>query len=161
MSDAPPPPLAERTLDSFTRRLGSTAITPGSGSAAAVTLALAAGCLRKAAVITLKRRDDPDLQRLADEAAALAAAALAGAEEEAESFRALLAAASHAVEEVLEVADGLTMCAAALLDLAERLEGRVEAVVAGDLLAARALTGAAQQILAANKAEAERARTAP
>ena len=161
MADAPPPPLADRTLESFTSRLGSTAATPGSGSAAAVALALAAGCLRKAAVITLKRGDDADLQRLAEEAAALTAAALAGAEEEAESFRALLRAPSRAVDEVLQVADGLSMCAAALLELAEQLDGRVDPVLAGDLLAARALTGAAQQILAANRAEAERVRRVP
>jgi formiminotetrahydrofolate cyclodeaminase len=151
-------------IGAFVDALGSDRATPGSGAAAAVCLSLAGGCLAKAAAVTLKHAPSAPLARLLEEARLLSAAALAGADEETEAFRALLSGLrqgrpADAASAVVEVSDGLITCADALEELAQQMARLVDPVVAADLPAAQALLAAGREILDANRREA--ARTAP
>jgi hypothetical protein len=141
-------------IETLVARLGSDAMTPGSGAAGALALALAAACANKAIAITAKHRPLPDV--LVDSARSIARiqeAALHGADEDAEHFRQFLQHRNANTAEELRLTD-LTlfdMCQS-LRDLIDRIAGDIHPAVAGDISAARALVAAAAAIHQRNSA---------
>jgi formiminotransferase-cyclodeaminase len=135
-------------IETFLAKLGSDAMTPGSGSAGALALALAAACASKALSITAKHQPLSDaLASAARSIAELQEAALHGADEDADHFRQYLQHRSAATAEELRDTDRclLALCEV-LKDLVERICADIHPVVAGDISAARALIAAASAI---------------
>jgi formiminotetrahydrofolate cyclodeaminase len=135
-------------IETLVTRLGSDAITPGSGAAGALALALAAACASKALAITAKHRPLSDgLVAAARSIGQLQAAALQGADEDADHFREFLQHRSAETSDELRQVDCslLTLCKS-LNDLIDRICGDIHPVVAGDISAARALVAAASAI---------------
>jgi formiminotetrahydrofolate cyclodeaminase len=163
VTDAPPVfggvPLAQ-----FLDQLGSGEPYPGSGSAGAVALALAAGCALKAATISLKHApDDPVLAPARARFEVLARCAVAGAEADADHFAKLIAALQMPRSDAGRhdaIAGEASATAAVgrwLIDLSAELERALAAVephlhssMAGDVVAARALLEANRAIQANN-----------
>lgn len=144
--------VSDLALSSFVEALGSRAPAPGAGAAAGVALALAAGCAAKAFSISAHRRDDPLLEDAADRARRLARSALKGAQRDAEEFRALLHAPGdpgHS-QALREEGEALMLLAGALKRMLDAHAPSVEAVMAGDLAAARALITAFERIQLGN-----------
>jgi hypothetical protein len=150
--------ISEYTVESLLAATCDALPSPGSGSAGAVALALAASCAAKAANISLKH--DPHDQALRTAARtfeALAFDALKAGDEDANAFERYISN-NEAPDEA-----GLVQASAHLASLVERLEqtmrsveARIDAVVAGDFVAARALSGAAKLIQVRNRAEMKR-----
>jgi formiminotetrahydrofolate cyclodeaminase len=146
--------IGSMPIETLVSRLGSDAMTPGSGAAGALALALAAACASKAIAITAKHRALPDV--LADCARSIAhlqTAALHGADEDADHFRQFLQHRSAATAEELRQTD-LTLfdLCQSLSDLIDRIAADIHPVVAGDISAARALVAAAAVIHQRNSA---------
>src|SRR4051812_12418277 len=83
--------IGAMAIETLVAKLGSDAITPGSGAAGALALALAAACASKAIAITAKHGALPEA--LADAARSIAQlqeAALHGADEDADHFEKFL-----------------------------------------------------------------------
>lgn len=152
-------PFADRALAEFIAELGSTKPSPGCGAAAAVTLALAAGCVAKAAAISLHHEPDAsDLREACSEAMRLANRSLKGAQEDARRFEAFLKEeTSTATERLRETdADLLSQCRV-LESVIDRIEDRVQSNVSGDLVAARELAAAAARVHRLNLEQLRRA----
>jgi formiminotetrahydrofolate cyclodeaminase len=137
--------LADRTLADVLTALASDAISPGSGAAAAVTMAFAAACAGKALAISRKHRpagEDMNAaeQRLAD----IVRLSLERADADAKLFESFIhhknQQTAHALLRADEAAQGLTRELNTLLD---KIEPTIHPVVAGDIAAARALLHAA------------------
>jgi formiminotetrahydrofolate cyclodeaminase len=141
-------------IETLVGKLGSDAMTPGSGAAGALALALAAACASKAIAITAKHRPLPDaLVDAARMLAQLQEAAIHGADEDADRFREYLHHRSIATAEQLRQTDHcLLLLCQSLKDLVDRIAADVHEVVAGDISAARALTEAAAAIHLRNQA---------
>jgi methenyltetrahydrofolate cyclohydrolase len=145
--------IATLSLDELISELASTNPSPGCGAAAAVTLALAAGCVAKAAAISLHHQSDQhdpgaaDLREACSEALRLARRALAGAQEDADRFEALLKKDTPRASEQLRETDADLLAQCRSLEACiDRIEKRVKPNVAGDLAAARELAGAAARV---------------
>lgn len=141
-------------VETLVGRLGSDAMTPGSGAAGALALALAAACASKAIAITAKHRALPDaLLETARLLAHLQEAALHGADEDAEHFRQFLQHHSPTTAADLRHTDLilLDLCRS-LNGLIDRIAGDIHPIVAGDITAARALVDAAAAIHQRNSA---------
>src|SRR5687768_14637314 len=83
--------LGESRLIDVVNAIASAQISPGAGAAGAVTLALAAACAGKAVAISLKHREsDVTLLRARQVLDDIAHIALAGADEDASRFEALV-----------------------------------------------------------------------
>lgn len=161
---APGPVFGDVPLARFLESLGADGPYPGSGSAGAVALALAAGCAVKAATISLKHAPgDAALEPARAHFTSIAHCAMAGAEADAEYFGKLVAALQlphgqagrHAAivgEAARTVEAGRWLIA--LADELERaltaVEDRLHASMAGDVVAARALLEANRRIQANN-----------
>lgn len=151
--------FGDRTLSQILTSLASEAVSPGSGAAAAATLAFAAACAGKALAISRKHRP-------ADDAAKAAEARLADlvkrALERADLDSALFAAFLHqktaqAAAELLQ-ADASTQALARELDTTlNEIDAAIHPIVAGDMAAARILLSAASLIQARIRAENQRA----
>ena len=148
-------------LEDFLRELSSDDGRAGSGAAGAIALALAAACAAKAAAITLKHT--PGNAQLLQARADLLAhidAAIEGSNKDSERFllflryRTALAAdrVIAADQKLLELVDELS-------SILEAIDPHVRQSVAGDLVAARALSVAARAIQVENIAEMRAART--
>jgi len=141
-------------IETLVSRLGSDAMTPGSGAAGALALALAAACAGKALAITAKHRPLSDaLIESARSIADLQEAAIHGADEDADHFRQFLQHRSPATAADLRHTDLilLDLCKS-LSSLIERIAGDIHPIVAGDISAARALVAAAAAIHQRNSA---------
>ena|SRR6185436_13773422 len=148
-------------LEDFLRDLSSDDGRAGSGAAGAIALALAAACAAKAAAITLKYA--PSNARLLKARTRLLAhidAAIEGSDKDSERFLQFLRHRSRrtaqrvisADEKLLDLVDDL----AAIL---ESIDPQIRQNVAGDLVAARALSVAARTIQIENIAAMRAART--
>jgi formiminotetrahydrofolate cyclodeaminase len=146
--------IAALPVETLVTRLGSDAMTPGAGAAGAITLALAAGCASKAIAITAKHRTlPPALVDAARSIARLQEAALHGADEDVEHFRAYLKHRSaETAEELRQSDESLRDLCESLKALIDRISGDVHEIVAGDISAARVLTEAAVSIHLRNEA---------
>lgn len=149
--------LPARSLDQLLNALASRSMVPAAGTAVGVVLALAAACAQKAVAVTLRR--DPTRDEMAAVDVVLANL----------RQRALLAAAddglcylSFAQEREPEIAEALLdagerflACAEELGQLIDRLQDRIDPVVAGDLATAvtlqRAVVDAVREILRDNR----------
>ena len=151
--------LATRPLGSVIEAIASDAIAPGAGSAAAVGLALAAACARKAVVISLKHHpNDDSLTQAEKKLADVTHRALRGADVDAASFREfMLEKDAASAEELVATGKHLEQLGAALLAVLDSLECRVDLIVRGDIRAARALCSAFSEIQSENVAENEKA----
>ena len=158
---ADPIKTRDARLEDFLQDLSSDNGSAGSGAAGAIALALAAACAAKAAAITLKH--DPANDQLRQARGQLLAhidAAIEGCDEDTERFahflrhRSRLAAQSliSADKKLLNLVDDL----AAIL---EAIDPQIRQNVAGDLVAARALSVAARAIQIENIGEMRAART--
>ena len=150
---------AERSLTELLTELAAGGISPGAGAAGAITLALAAACAGKAVAISLKHHpQDEALGRARDQLAELRRLALVGADEDGRRFEDFVHSKdTAAADRLLQAGQGLRQLAAALTDLLDVVEARIDAVVAGDLVAARALCAASITIEAENLDENRRA----
>ena len=146
--------IGSMPVDVLVAKLGSDAMTPGSGAAGALALALAAACASKAIAITAKHRPLPDaLLDAARTLEQLQEAALRGADEDAERFKEYLHHRSLATAEELRRTDHcLLLLCRSLKEVIDRISADVHEVVAGDISAARALTEAAAAIHLRNAA---------
>jgi formiminotetrahydrofolate cyclodeaminase len=137
-------------------KLGSDAITPGSGAAGALALALAAACAGKAIAITAKHRSLPEaLAGAARSIEHLRDAALHGADADADQFVNYLRHRNfEAAEELRQTDRTLFDLCESLSALLDRIAGDIHPVVAGDITAARALLAAASAIHQRNEATA-------
>jgi formiminotetrahydrofolate cyclodeaminase len=135
-------------------KLGSNAVTPGSGAAGAIALALAAACASKALAITAKHRSlSAELAEAAQTLSQLQEEALRGAEEDADHFKEYLQHRNPATAEELRQTDrGLIELCEALREIVSRVGGDVHPSVVGDITAARALVTAAAAIHRRNEA---------
>lgn len=149
--------IADWRVRDLMAAIGSGQVAPGAGSAGAVTLALAAACAGKAAVISLKHRPtEPALQGAPEACTEIARLALTDADRDSEAFAQFIRTHNAAsAARLIDAGEALAALRSALLGVVERVERHVERSVAGDLVAARALAEAAGIIQAHNEAETE------
>jgi formiminotetrahydrofolate cyclodeaminase len=146
--------LSDQTLADFVNRLGSTAIAPGSGAAGAVALALAAGCLAKAFVISYRHTNASGLREAADHARSLATIALEGAQRDGDDFRRWLQSHSvPAAEALLQDARKLLCLSSVLQELIATHRPAVIPSLAADLGAALDFIAAFEAIETRNSGE--------
>jgi hypothetical protein len=130
-------PFSHRTLADFVQDLASTKVAPGSGAAAAVVLALAAGCAAKAFAISERHRPDAALAQAAERALAITRLALDGAQRDGDDFRAWLRShASEDTEALDQDADLMCHAGRALEYLLAQHRPSVSEVMAPDIAAA-------------------------
>jgi hypothetical protein len=136
--------------------IGGRRISPGAGAAGAVTLALAAACATKAMAISLVHQPDHAVLRRSQQTLeSIAHFALTGADRDADTFAAFIKEhTSQAIAQVIRVGDRLGHLIDVLFGVIENAAPHIEANMAGDLVAARALAEAARKIQAANSTEA-------
>ena len=152
------PGFAERTLGDVLAALASDAASPGSGTAAAVTMALSAACAGKALAISRKHRPPEEyLQRAERRLAAIVRRSLGQADTDAKLFDEFIhhRNANSAAELVCADASSQDL-ATELASLLDAIAEAVHPVVQGDIAAARALLVAVHTIEARIRAENER-----
>lgn len=142
--------FSDLTVAQFVEAVGQDRPAPGCGGAAAVTLAMAAACARKAFVISARHRGgDAELQAAAERCRGLSEAAVKAVQRDADNFQALLKAPPGAAEPALVLeGDGevLMALAAELRALVARHADAIVKELAGDADAALALAGAFERI---------------
>ncbi len=153
------PAFADRTLRDALQSLASDAVSPGSGAAAAATLAFAAACAGKALAISRKRRPtDNHTSTAAEQLADLVRRALARADTDSALFESFVHCRSAQAAAELLRADAASQALARELDtLLNEIDASIHPVVAGDIAAARILLSAASLIQARIRAENQRA----
>jgi len=149
-------PLLALNLAEFVDAVGQDQPVPGCGGAAAVSLALAAACARKALLISARKRGgDAALEAAAERCQVISKAAVEDVQRDADEFRALLKAgpADQAPLVALET-DGQAYLALAaeLRGLLERHADKIHPELVGDAVAALALAGAFERIQSHNLA---------
>lgn len=153
------PALADRTLADVLNELASEAVSPGSGAAAAVTLAFAAACAGKALAISRRHRPANEALRAAEaRIATLVRRSLERADADAALFEKFIHDKSSAAAAELLRADASSQALGRELDgILDEIDPAIHPVVAGDMAAARALLSAAGLIQARIRAENQRA----
>lgn len=138
-----PQPLSE-----LLAALASDHISPGSGTAAAAAMAFAAACAGKALAISRKHRALDEVALAAQtQLQEIVRKSLERADVDSARFEDFLRHRNQQTARALLEADQETQALAAeLLVLLDRIEPGVHPVVAGDILAARALLEAAARI---------------
>jgi hypothetical protein len=152
-----PASIREQSVDSLIAGISAASPTPGSAAAAAVALALAAACAGKAANITLKHMPGAaGLQQAIDRFQECSRRALLSADEDAKAFeRHLRDNDARADAWLVELGNEFLTTIGALEQALQSIEPKISRIVAGDLVAARALADAARSIQARNLAEIE------
>jgi hypothetical protein len=150
--------IADHTAESLLAATRDVHPSPGSGTAGAVALALAASCAAKAANISLKHNARNEaLHTGARTFESIAADALTAGDEDAAAFEQYIADGAAAGSAPLESASAHFE---SLIDRLEQtiqsVERHIDRVMAGDLVAARALARAARLIQVRNESELER-----
>jgi formiminotetrahydrofolate cyclodeaminase len=152
--------IADLPMSQLTELICSNSVTPGAGAAGALTLALAAACAGKAVSISLKHSDAARLQLALPRFQKLSRCALQEADDDDDAFAAWVRGRSaYTIAGLIESEDRMARLVNALLVAISEVEPFVSANLVGDLIAARALAGAARTIQMTNEAEAKRART--
>jgi formiminotetrahydrofolate cyclodeaminase len=141
--------LSELSLARFVQAVGEDRPSPGCGGAAAVSLALAAACARKAFGISARRHGgEAELEAAAERCRVLSEAAIVGVQRDAANFETLLK--THGADEPALALEGdaqvLIAMAAELRALVERHAHAIDAHLVGDAAAALALTEAFERI---------------
>lgn len=138
----------DETLGSFLARLSGEPGAPGAGAAGALALALAAGCARKAAVLSAKRApEDTVLTEAASELEICIRRALELGVEDGRCLEAHLAEHSELTTAAIEECGQALLALATRIDtVVTRLQGRVGAMLAADLVAATALVAAGRVV---------------
>ena len=147
-----PAPLS---VQSYLEMLAAPTTEAGSGSAGCIVLAMAFGCLEKAAALTFKHHPDRTaLAGLIGQLARLRRQSLDAAADEATCFAEFTRESSATNAPVLAQAErtALSLTARAT-EMAEQLDELVDDSGRGDLIAARALVQAATIILQSNAGE--------
>jgi hypothetical protein len=146
-------------LEDFLRDLSSEDGRAGSGAAGAIALALAAACAAKAAAITLKHTPaNAQLLQARGQLLAHIDAAIEGSDNDSERFLQFLRhRSSLSAQRVISVDEKLLDLIDELAVILESIDPQIRQSVAGDLVAARALSTAARTIQVENIAEMERA----
>ncbi len=154
--DFPDGSIAALRLEELVARIGSDAVTPGAGSAGAVALALAAACACKAVSVSLKHRPgDAELQAAAASLTNIARIALTDADRDSRAFKEFTRRHdAAAVGRLVLEGENLAHLIAVLTTVIDAIESRVRVNMSGDLVAARALAGAASRIQERNESEA-------
>jgi len=146
--------LPELTLARFVEAVGEDRPAPGCGGAAAVSLALAAACARKAFTISARRHGgQAELEAAAERCRVLSQAAILGVQRDANHFEAFLKAHGRDDEPARALegdAQVLIALAAEIRALIARHGHAVDAHLAGDAAAALALADAFEQIQTRN-----------
>ncbi len=151
--------FSDRTLEDVLARLASDAISPGSGAAAAVTLAFAAACAGKALAISRKHRPAGESLKAAETRLAdIVDSSLERADADAALFESFLhhKDRTHA-DALLRADDSAQALARDLGAVLDDIGGEIHPVVAGDMAAARALLSAANLIQSRIRAENQQA----
>jgi formiminotetrahydrofolate cyclodeaminase len=152
--------IAQMQVEELIDAIGGKHISPGAGSAGAVTLALAAACGAKAASISAKHQPDrAGLRRSLESLERIGRFALAGADADAEAFGAFIKDQRlGTVAQLIREGDKLSRLIDVLSATLEELEPQVETNMAGDIMAARALMEAARTIQRTNSTQAREER---
>jgi hypothetical protein len=147
--------LGRRALGAVIEAIASDDVSPGAGSAAAVGLALASACARKAVAISENhRQDDAVLSRAREALTEISLLALQGADEDAARFRAFMQQKSgSSAQDLIDSGERLQRLGAVLLSVLDEIESRIEASVSGDIAASRALCKAFMKIQSDNLEE--------
>lgn len=151
--------ISKLSIADLVDAVSSNSVAPGAGAAGAVALALAAACAGKAVSISLKHSPgDASLLQAGERIAAIARRALAGAEEDASRFEEFIHEQDRpAAERLLSTTERLQTLADRLNEVLRSLQARIEPAMAGDLIAAQALTNAFAVIQRENLKENRRA----
>jgi precorrin-6B methylase 2 len=147
--------IAALSVETLVANIASNRLTPGAGSAGAVSLALAAACAMKAVAISLKHHPaETHLERAADVFKNVARLALTDADRDAAAFAAFVHShtASNAAQ-LVGAGEHVKWLIDTLRAALDQVEAFVEPTMSGDLLAARALADAALAIQASNQDE--------
>jgi formiminotetrahydrofolate cyclodeaminase len=145
----------DTSLEDFLRDLSSDSGRAGSGAAGAIALALGAACAAKAAAITLKHAPDNDqLREARGQLLAHIDAAIEGSDDDSKLFARFLRHRSRlAAEGVISADQKLLERVDELTAILESIDPQIRQNVAGDIVAARALSVAARAIQIENIAE--------
>jgi len=148
-------------LKDFLRDLSSEEGRTGSGAAGAIALALAAACAAKAAAITLKHEPaNAPLRQAHEQLLAYIDAAIEGSDDDTQRFRKFLQNRStQAAQRVISADEKLLGLVNEVAGILEALDPQIIQAVAGDLVAARALSDAARTIQVENISEMRAAQT--
>ena len=151
----------DTSLEDFLRDLSSDSGRAGSGAAGAIALALGAACAAKAAAISLKH--DPDNDHIRQARGQLLAhidAAIEGSDDDSKLFARFLRHRSRlAAESVISADQKLLERVDELTAILESIDPQIRQNVAGDIVAARALSVAARAIQIENITEMRAVRT--
>ena len=153
-----PPSIADWRVKDLIALIGSDHVAPGAGSAGAVALGLAAACASKAVSISLKHHPgEIGLQGALECFREIGRRALSGADQDSAAFANFIRVRNAAAAGRL-VCTGETLAhlISGFCAVIDDVEPKIQASVAGDVAAARALAGAARSIQAANEAEAQK-----
>jgi len=147
--------IAEYTLEHLLAATRDVHPSPGSGSSGAIALALAASCAAKAANISLKHEPtDTALHAAAGQFSSLATEALEAGDEDSAAFEQYIA---HGEKEASAPLARASSHFESLIDRLEQLmhavKARIHPIVAGDFVAATALSRAARLIQVRNRSE--------
>lgn len=170
MTQATSDSIGTRFLEALLAEIASTEPAPGSGAAGAVALALGVACVRKAIRLSLGHHPDACLASADAQLSTIGKAALAGADQDARWFAALIAAMhmpkgsdveneerSHAIrlaaKPLVALAERLADMSAEVGQIASKIKPAIESEMTGDLTAAVALARAAAEIHHSNAKE--------
>ena len=148
-------------LKDFLLDLSSEEGRTGSGAAGAIALALAAACAAKAAAITLKHEPaNAPLRQAHEQLLKYIDAAVEGSDDDTQRFRKFLRSKStQAAQRVISADEQLLGLVNEVADILQALDPQILQTVAGDLVAARALSDAARAIQVENITEMRSAQT--
>jgi len=148
-------------LKDFLLDLSSEEGRTGSGAAGAIALALAAACAAKAAAITLKHEPaNAPLRQAHEQLLKYIDAAVEGSDDDTQRFRNFLRSKStQAAQRVISADEKLLGLVNEVADILQALDPQILQTVAGDLVAARALSDAARAIQVENITEMRYAQT--
>jgi formiminotetrahydrofolate cyclodeaminase len=146
--------LSKLRLSECLDMLASDRPSLGSGAAAAIALALAAGCAAKAAGVSAKHDAAQTMHAAQRELEALGRRALAAGQQESQRFvRFVRDSRTENLKPLVATENELEQICGKVLERITALQDEVDASVSGDLLAARALCEAFLTIEKHNRAE--------
>lgn len=148
--------VSDLRIEELLAHIGASTVSPGSRVAEAVALALAAACARKAVSITLKHQpENLELRSAARTFGLIAAIALEDGDRDAEAFEAFVHAKNTpSIDRLVCQGENFKELIDMFASAIEQVAPSIQANMAGDLIAAKALAAAAQQIQQQNGAEA-------
>ena len=148
--------IANLRVEELVAHISSTDVSPGAGSAGAVALALAAACASKAASVSLKHHpDELELRSALASFTKIARLALTGADRDSEAFAEFIHERDSAsIDRLVCEGEKVSRLIATLATIIEEIEARIRPNMTGDLVAAKALMGAARRIQQRDEDEA-------